>query len=61
MDLSGDPQICLIGLIGFQRARRERQRLTLTRLLRRHQGSAAGDRKRARQARKINVKKKENI
>lgn len=45
MDLCGDAQIWLIGLIGFQGACRDRQRLTLTRLLQRHQGSSARDRK----------------
>ncbi len=45
LDLSGDTQIWLIGLIGFQRACREKERLTLTRLLQRHQGSTARVRK----------------
>lgn len=51
-DLSGDTQMWLMGLIGFQRACRIRRGLTLTRLLQRHPGKG---KKHERSRDKINV------
>jgi len=55
MDLSGDTQIWLIGLIGFLRAwrERERERETLTRLLQTHQGSTEMERAQSQRGEQI--------